>query len=221
MDTESQKEILKEHLEVPFNEMLKTIPGLVGIRLGEEPTYTLMKSEGVFEIRKYDPMTVASVIIRGEYEAALEEGFIKLADYIFGKNTQEYQVRTNSSLIKEKQSAQLPMTAPVIHERAEMGWKVTFVLPREYTLKNAPKPLDPAITLTREPSRIMACMKYSGTNTLQAIEHRHQQLLDWLQTTDFRTCSQVRCAEYDGPLTVPFLRRNEVQVRVERVYHVH
>lgn len=217
MDTESQN----GHMVVPFNEMLKTIPGLVGIRLGEEPSYTIMKSDGEFEIRKYDPMTVASVIVRGDHDVAIEEGFLKLADYIFGKNTQEYSVRMGQTMTKESQSAQLPMTAPVIHERAEMGWKVTFVLPREYTLKNAPKPMDPSVTLSREPSRIIACMKYSGANNLHLIEQKQQQLTEWLQNTDFRPCSQVRTAEYDGPLTVPFLRRNEVQMRVERVYHVH
>lgn len=218
MDAQSRKDHL-EHMEIPLSERLKSIPGFFGIRLGHEPYYTIVKSDGPFEIRRYDPMTIASLIVSGTYEHALEEGFLRLADYIFGKNHLETEARMNTALVQSKHHEQMEMMAPVFQEKTDAGWKISFVLPKEYTLKNAPIPEDSEIILEREPTRMVATYKYSGTNDDQVIDEKSKELYQWFQShPDYKPISNIRSAEYDGPLTVPFLRRNEVLVRVERIY---
>jgi len=209
-------------VSIPLAERLKSIPGFFGIRLGDEAHYTLMKSEGPFEIRHYDPMTVASLFLRRDYEHALEEGFLRLANHIFGRNHGHPESVPRWASPSVNDQARMEMVAPVLQENLDTGWKISFILPPDYNLKTAPLPDDPEIVLSREPTRMMAVMRYSGVNDDQAFAKKSEDLRTWLrQHPEYRAISNPVAAEYDGPLTLPFLRRNEVQIRVERVVVAH
>ncbi len=205
-----------DHLPVPFMERLKSLPGLLGIRLGEEPIYDLLKSDGDFEVRKYDSLTLASITLNQEYDLAMEEGLRRLSGYIYGQNSSQQEMKTWDARSQERE--ELSMIYPVLRERSEAGWTISFVLPRHLTLTTAPRPEDTAIYLHRESPRFMATLRYGGHNDLDKFESKTRELQDWLsQNREFRVVSSFRCAEYDGPLTIPFLRRNEVLVRVDKL----
>ncbi|RYZ63323.1 MAG: heme-binding protein, partial [Proteobacteria bacterium] len=73
-------------MKIPLKEMLGSIPGVLGIRLEEEPNYEVSLKEGAFEIRRYDEMVLAQTTVAGTHEQAMDESFEILADYIFGGN---------------------------------------------------------------------------------------------------------------------------------------
>jgi SOUL heme-binding protein len=52
----------------------------------EQPNYTVVESNGKFEIRDYAPMIVAETDVTGTRQAAIREGFRTIAGYIFGNN---------------------------------------------------------------------------------------------------------------------------------------
>ena len=50
----------------------------------ETPEYKLLKKHGKIEIREYQSMAVAVTWVQQPYNPALNEGFRRIASYIFG-----------------------------------------------------------------------------------------------------------------------------------------
>ncbi|MBL0253154.1 MAG: heme-binding protein [Polaromonas sp.] len=65
----------------------------------EQPSYVVVQSNDVYEIRKYEPYIVAEVVVPGPEADAGNQAFSLLGGYIFGKN---------------KGERKLEMTAPVV-----------------------------------------------------------------------------------------------------------
>lgn len=197
--------------QVTFSEKLKGIPGLFGIRLFEQPHYEVLVSDGHREIRRYNPVTMATVSATGSYEQATESAFTRLADYTFTQTGSLPGPAAGSPEMREP----IAMTAPVLHQKSRGGWTLSFVLPDPLSLESAPRPSDSGITLQTVPARLLACLRYSGTNDEKKIEEYSKQLLAWIEKNGtFRATGEVLCAQYDGPHTIPFLRRNEIQIPV-------
>ena len=51
----------------------------------ETPVYTVKNSTASFEVRQYKPLVIAEITTVGERKEAINEGFMILAGYIFGK----------------------------------------------------------------------------------------------------------------------------------------
>lgn len=188
------------HKKPPFTEYLKNVPGFFGIRLNEEPGYRVLKKLDGVEIRRYDPMLVARTTAPGPYHQFTKTAFTRLADYIFGKNGA---------------SKTLSMTAPVFQEKAESQWRMSFVLPMNLTRRTAPKPKDRAVEVTQLPTRLVAVHSYSGTNNQAKMDEALKTLSEWLTNhPDYRLASDFFWAQYDSPMTIPFMKKNEAMVEV-------
>ncbi len=191
----------QEHLAPPFIEQVKGVAGLFGIRTGEEPEYILKESDGNNEVRAYLPYVVAHIEITGNYEKASEKAFQELADYIFGRNQNEIQ---------------MAMTSPVLQEKKNSKWSMCFILPSHFNLDTAPKPQNQSIKLESRPGEVVAVIEYTGINTREKIAEKKQELFNWLKKeTSFSPYGEPRTAQYDPPMTIPFLRRNEIQIPVK------
>jgi len=206
----------KESLEILFTEKLKGIPALFGIRLGEEPQYEVLASEYQREVRRYDALTLASVTVNGTFEEARNEAFLRLADYIFHNNQADSPIMPLSNIPTEESHETLAMTVPVFQQKSRKGWTLSFVLPRRYSLKSAPRPQDSGITIEQMPARLVASIRYGGVNNIEKIEEHTEELRTWIAANNaFRAAGEPLCAQYDGPHTIPFLRRNEVHIPVQ------
>ena len=49
----------------------------------ETPKYKLIKKTGAYEIRDYEPMTIARTVVNSDYRDATSAGFRRIAGYIF------------------------------------------------------------------------------------------------------------------------------------------
>lgn len=202
-------------LSVPLSEKLKGIPGIFGIRLSEGPAYDVLTSDEEVEIRSYRPLLLASITINGSFDKARKEAFAALSSYIFGKNKDKKNLRMTTPVLQEENSNIHAMTSPVIHEPTGLGWTMSFVLPVEYNLATAPTPKDRRIHLYSQPARVMAVLRYSGVNTQEKIKKHSAELMRWLsQNHLYDPIGEIQSAEYDGPSTIPFLRKNEVLIEV-------
>jgi len=72
------------------------------------------------------------------------------------------------------------MTAPVGQERVGEKWRITFLMPLQYTLEELPIPLDPNIGLKIIPGRLMGTIRYSGTWSKKNFQENETQLLAWI-----------------------------------------
>lgn len=187
-----------------------------------EPEYETIEKDGNFSVRRYAPMIVATVAVTGSRRAAINEGFRILADYIFGNNVPKAKIAMTAPVVQEPRGAgskgeKIAMTAPVVQAPAGADrWTVSFVMPAEYTMATLPKPNNDAIRITEVPARTVAVVSFSGLPNQGPLDTHAKELADWVKEKRMRPVGPVRFAFYDPPWTLPFLRRNEVMVEVER-----
>ena len=91
--------------------------GYLPVRNIETPKYAVLSANKEYEIRQYPGHIVAEVQVTGTYKGAVNKGFRKIADYIFGNNTASGSIAMTAPVLHEKHttSEKIPMTAPVLH----------------------------------------------------------------------------------------------------------
>jgi hypothetical protein len=182
----------------------------------EEPAYTVVESDGEFELRYYEPLIVAETLVSGSMGDASGSGFRVLADYIFGNNTVRDggsgKVSMTAPVTMAAQSEEISMTAPVSMERSAGQWRMHFVMPSNYTIDTLPRPNNPMVTLREIPATHYAVIRFSGLAGEKKVAAKTTQLRDWLQQRGIGSAGSPELARYNPPWTLPFLRRNEVMI---------
>jgi hypothetical protein len=182
----------------------------------EETNYKVIESEGKFELRQYSPYIVAETFVEGDFSEVGNEAFRRLAGYINGQNRRKQTIPMTAPVSQEADSVKIPMTAPVNQEKVGEKWRITFLMPAQYTLETLPEPLDSRVELKRVPERLMAALKYSGTWSRSRYEERKEQLMEWISRRGLKQIGESVFARYDPPFMPWFLRRNEVLIPVDR-----
>lgn len=187
---------------------------IVGIRHGtEEPAYTVERRIGDVEIRSYGPRIAAQTAVDADEDAARNEGFRRLAGYIFGGNTTKAKIAMTAPVAQ--QNEKIAMTAPVATERAADGqWVIRFFMPSEYSLESLPTPNDSRVHLVTVPPDRVAVLRFAGMLTNRAVASRTGELLKLLRDNGIEPAGEPMGWFYDPPWTVPLLRRNEVVVSI-------
>jgi hypothetical protein len=184
----------------------------------ETPRYTLVDQadDGRFELRRYEPYVVAATTVRGEFDAASREGFRIIAGYIFGKNQPRAQVAMTAPVSAapavDDAGAKIAMTAPVSARGNADGWRITFMMPSEYTLSSLPRPDDARVSLEEQPARCVASVRFSGFTTRASIEKQTEALRAWMKARGWSSDATPSVERYNDPFTLPWRRRNEVHV---------
>lgn len=189
---------------------------IFGIESVEEAQYKVLQTDGRFEIREYAPVVVAETKVNKNFKAAGNSAFRKLFAYISGNNTSSEKIAMTAPVVawknKPPTGQQITRTTPITESRAGDSWKYRFILPRTYTLENAPRPLDPKVVLAEVPGTTVAAVRYSGFSSEQARLRNTEALIAWLESLDTVPASDPRWAGYNPPWTLPPFRRNEVLI---------
>lgn len=172
----------------------------------EQPAYLVTKKiSRNIEIRNYSPMIVAQVNIAGERESAIKDGFRILADYIFGNNTTNTPNTEN-----QNQNQKIAMTAPVMQQKQNSSWLISFIIPKKYNLGTIPKPNNNKILIKQIPAKTYIAIKFSGSHSAQNILNSKNILENQIKKTAIKTLQNPTYAFYNPPWTIPFMRRNEI-----------
>ena len=182
----------------------------------EETKFKVIESEGKCELRQYASHSVAETLVEGDFVEVGNEAFRRLAAYINGQNRRKQTIPMTAPVSQEADSVKIPMTAPVNQEKAGEKWRITFLMPAQYTLETLPEPLDSRVELKRVPERLMAALKYSGTWSRSRYEERKEELMEWISRRGLKQIGEPIFARYNAPFMPWFLRRNEVLIPVER-----
>lgn len=188
---------------------------IVGIRHGtEEPSFTVVREVDGVQIRRYGPRVAAETTIAADEDAARNEGFRRLARYIFGGNKGKSKIAMTAP-VAQQQSEKIAMTAPVATQRgAGDEWVIRFFMPSKYALAELPTPNDDQVRLVPVPSETIAVLRFSGIASTGAVASRTEELLNTLRNKGIETAGDPVTWFYDPPWTVPFRRRNEIAVPV-------
>jgi len=193
--------------------LLLLIPSLT--MATEEPKYTVAKKDGDIEIRLYEPFIVAETVVdTTDLEEASNEGFRRLAGFIFGGNKVQRKIAMTSPVTTE-QSQKIAMTAPVETERGASSVRIAFTMPSEFTMEALPLPNDSRVTLRQVPARKLAVIRFSGRWTEANFREHTGQLTAWIQKEGMKVTGAPIIARYNPPFLPSFLRRNEVMIPVE------
>jgi hypothetical protein len=182
----------------------------------EEAKYTVLEREGDFELRQYQPHIVAETLVEGDFQEVGNEGFRRLYDYISGKNRKQQAIPMTAPVSQEATLEKIPMTAPVNQEKVGVKWRITFLMPSQYTMATLPEPLDPRVKLTKVPGLLMAALSYSGTWSRERYEEKESRLKELIRKRGLKITDKPVFARYNPPFMPWFLRRNEVLIPVAR-----
>jgi hypothetical protein len=187
-----------------------TFLGLFALLLGsamaiEEPKYQILSSEGPFEHRLYKGFVVAETELSGDFDSASRNGFRRVAGYIFGDN-----------LAESGESRKIAMTAPVTVEPKEEGWRLHFVMPSQEGLASLPRPNNPDVRIREVPAHEVASVRFSGWTTEAAITEKTAKLRAWMASKSLVEAGPPQVARYNDPFTLPWRRRNEILIPVQK-----
>lgn len=167
----------------------------------EQPTYKILSTKNGVEVRDYDEYWVAECRVDNvdDLNAASSRAFGRLFNYISGDNSE---------------SQKIAMTSPVQQIPSETGWLVSFVVPKDVAVGDIPVPSNATISIRKIDGGHYAALQYSGLWNDKKFLAKSQELLEIVKTLGLTADGSVSSAVYNPPFMPPFLRRNEVLVRL-------
>jgi DNA gyrase inhibitor GyrI len=180
----------------------------------ETPNYEVISAQAGIEIRQYAPMIIAEVQMDGEREDAIGNGFRLLADYIFGNN-QGLQDIAMTAPVQQQKNIKIAMTAPVQQQSIGDIWRVSFVMPSEYSMETLPKPVNDRVAIKRVPSKQFIVVTFAGTNSNKNVTVHEEKLMRYVKANNLSVVGAPTYAFYNPPWTLPPMRRNEVMMEME------
>jgi hypothetical protein len=181
----------------------------------DQPGYHVGKSYPDFELRDYPPFLVAETEVEGSRAEAGNQGFRRLAGYIFGGNKGARRIPMTAP-VGEVAATRIAMTAPVGQMASGVpgSFLIQFTMPAEFALDTLPEPLDDRIRFRQVPARRVAAIRYSGTWSEGRYRTHLERLRAALAREGLEAVGEPVWARYDPPFKPWFLRRNEVLVEV-------
>ena len=160
----------------------------------EEVNYEVIKKNEIYEIRKYSDRLAIETTISDQGNS-----FRKLFNYISGNNESNEEIK---------------MTTPVTQIEKKGNMTMQFYLPLKFNKDNAPRPSDSDIKILNIKGGYYAVITYSGrASDKNFIKHKNI-LENELKKDDVSILSAPIKATYNGPFTLPLLRRNEAMFKV-------
>jgi hypothetical protein len=173
----------------------------------EQPTYQVLEKDGPYELRSYEPYVVAETTVSGDSERASNQAFMRLFRYISGKNRRQ----------ERPDDPKIAMTVPVTMQYTGDSVRMTFMVPGEYSLETAPRPVDSRVQLRAQPGGLVAALTFSGRSSRERFREKVGRLEGWITPKELEVSGELLFAQYNGPFTPWFLRRNELLLPVARV----
>ena len=181
----------------------------------ESPTYQVLRKDGRFELRSYDPYITSEVTVRArDHRQAASIGFSPLGGYIFGANTRRSKIAMTAPVAAQSRSEKIAMTAPVA-VTGEGTYTVSFVIPSQYTLDTLPIPDDPRVKFVEHPRQTFAAVRFSGPFQQPNFDAHIGKLRAWMAENDLQPASDPIIAGYNAPITPNFLKHNEILIQIE------
>ncbi|CAL9121157.1 unnamed protein product [Musa acuminata var. zebrina] len=203
-----------------LEEALMSVPDLETVK------FRVLKRTNEYEIREVESYFIAETTMPGKTGFDFNgssQAFNVLAAYLFGKNITSEQMEMTTPVYTHKSQSdgvKMDMTTPVITNKSpnQDKWQMSFVMPSKYG-SNLPMPKDPSVSIKEVPKKIVAVAAFSGFVTDEDVMQRESKLREALRSdTEFQVKegASVEVAQFNPPFTLPFTRRNEVAVEVER-----
>ena len=165
----------------------------------KEPKYELLEKYDNIEVREYGEYIIAKTSINKNYDSSENNMFKTLASYIFGNN---------------HDNQKLSMTAPVTTVTSENSFEMIFYMLEVQSVDELPNTDIKNITFEKLKLGKCAVISFSWFTTEKAIMKYKNLLNEYIEKNNLSTISPFMVNRYDPPWRLPFMRRNEILVRV-------
>ena len=160
----------------------------------EEAKYDVVKSNEIYEIRKYSDRLVVQALNTNQ-----NNSFRKLFNYISGDNETNEEIK---------------MTIPVTQMEKKGNMTMQFYLPSKFNKDNVPNPSRPDVEIVNIEGGYYAVIRYSGRASDKNFIKHKEILESELIKDNISIASPAIKASYNSPFTLPMLRRNEAMFKV-------
>ena len=160
----------------------------------EEAKYDVVKSNEIYEIRKYSDRLAVQALNTNQ-----NNSFRKLFNYISGDNETNEEIK---------------MTIPVTQMEKKGNMTMQFYLPSKFNKDNVPNPSRSDVEIVNIEGGYYAVIRYSGRASDKNFIKHKEILENELKKDNILIKSSAIKASYNSPFTLPMLRRNEAMFKV-------
>jgi len=160
----------------------------------ETQEYELISNLDEIEIRYYP----SSIMVKYIDDQNLNRGFNYLFRYISGGNDLNKKIK---------------MTTPVHMERGDEKSSMEFVLPRELSFKNTPKPINSEVKVYESKNLFYAAISYSGYTNADKEKTVIKKIKSKLFEKNIEIIGKEKVLVYNSPYKF-FNRRNEIIIPI-------
>ena len=164
------------------------------VMANEEAKYDVVKSNETYEIRKYSDRLAIQALNTNE-----NNSFRKLFNYISGDNETNEEIK---------------MTIPVTQMKKKGNMTMQFYLPSKFNKDNVPNPSRSDLEIVNIEGGYYAVIRYSGRASDKNFIKHKEILENELKKDNISIVGPAIKATYNGPFTLPMLRRNEAMFEV-------
>ena len=198
MKKKSKKNLNKILLKIGFFIYLLFLLAYSNAMAYEETDYEVVKKTEIYEIRKYSDRLAVQV-----KQTNQNNSFRKLFKYISGAN---------------HSSEKIDMTTPVTQTEKENNLFMQFYLPSKFKKQTIPIPSNSEVEIVIMPGGYYAVIEYSGRSTDKNFNKHIKILKQKLLYDNISIKGTGIKATYNGPFTLPMLRRNEAMFKINWNY---
>ena len=160
----------------------------------EEAKYDVVKSNEIYEIRKYSDRLAIQALNTDE-----NNSFRKLFNYISGNNEKNEEIK---------------MTVPVTQMEKKGNMTMQFYLPSKFNKDNVPNPSSSDVEIVNIEGGYYAVIRYSGRASNKNFIKHKEILENELKKDNISISGSAIKASYNSPFTLPMLKRNEAMFKV-------
>ncbi|MEE2639268.1 MAG: heme-binding protein [Planctomycetota bacterium] len=171
----------------------------------ESADYTVIRSDGPFQIRDYPELTLAITSMR-KGSAGNDGSFGRLFNYISGSNSGKQKIAMTTPVLMDNGST------PTL--TADSPGQMAFVMPRKTVSNGVPDPVNPEVQVRTRPAGQFAVVQFSGVNGQDKLAEQEGLLRNWLVNQGYLAADQIEIAGYDPPWIPGPLRLNEILIRL-------
>ena len=160
----------------------------------EEAKYDVVKSNEIYEIRKYSDRLAVQALNTNE-----NNSFRKLFNYISGDNETNEEIK---------------MTIPVTQMENKGNMTMQFYLPSKFNKDNVPSTSSSDVEIVNIEQGYYAVIRYSGRASNKNFIKHKEILENELKKDNISISGSAIKASYNSPFTLPMLKRNEAMFKV-------
>ena len=160
----------------------------------EEAKYDVVKSNEIYEIRKYSDRLAVQALNTNE-----NNSFRKLFNYISGNNEKNEEIK---------------MTVPVTQMEKKGNMTMQFYLPSKFNKDNVPNPSSSDVEIVNIEGGYYAVIRYSGRASNKNFIKHKEILKNELKKDNISIVGPPIKVSYNTPFTLPMLKRNEAMFEI-------